>query len=57
MTRSHFTSHPSDEGQALVEYALLLGLVSVVAMGTLRLIGLDVTGVLNAVDAALKSVP
>jgi Flp pilus assembly pilin Flp len=57
MTRPHLTSHPSDEAQALVEYALLIALVTVVSMGTLRLVGLDVTGVLNAVDAALKSVP
>jgi Flp pilus assembly pilin Flp len=41
-----------EEGQALVEYALILALVSVVAAGTLALIGQDVLGALNAVEAA-----
>jgi pilus assembly protein Flp/PilA len=36
-----------EEGQALVEYALILALVSVVAIGALQLLGTNVTGVLN----------
>ncbi len=46
-----------EEGQAMVEYALILGLVSVVAIGALTLIGTDVNGVLTAVQAALGAVP
>ena len=46
-----------EDGQAMVEYALILGLVSVVAIGALTLIGQDVNGVLTAVQAALGAVP
>ena len=45
-----------EDGQAMVEYALILGLVSVVAIGALTLIGTDVNGVLGAVQAALAAV-
>ena len=45
------------EGQAMVEYALILGLISVVAIGALTLIGADVNGILTAVEAALGAVP
>ncbi len=36
--------HASDEGQALVEYALLLMLVATVSVGVLTAIGVEVTG-------------
>ena len=42
-----------EEGQALVEYALILALVSVVAIGALTSIGTDVTSKLNEVVTAL----
>jgi Flp pilus assembly pilin Flp len=45
------------EGQAMVEYALILGLISVVAIGALTLIGGDVNGILGQVEAALSAVP
>ena len=38
-----------EEGQALVEYALILALVSVVAIGALQLLGGNITAVLNNV--------
>ena len=38
-----------EEGQALVEYALILFLVSVVAVGTLKLLGTDIKSVLTKV--------
>jgi pilus assembly protein Flp/PilA len=43
----------SNEGQGLVEYALILVLVSVVAIGALQLIGTNVTSVLNVVANTL----
>jgi pilus assembly protein Flp/PilA len=46
-----------EDGQAMVEYALILGLVSVVAILALTGIGQDVNGVLGAVKAALDAVP
>ena len=45
------------EGQAMVEYAVILGLVSVVAIVTLTAVGGDVNGVLGAVEGALAAVP
>jgi pilus assembly protein Flp/PilA len=45
-----------EEGQGLVEYALILVLVSVVAIGALELIGTNVTSVLNVVANHLNPV-
>ena len=42
-----------EEGQALVEYSLILALVSVVAIGALTSIGDDVVTKLNEVVTAL----
>jgi pilus assembly protein Flp/PilA len=42
-----------EEGQGLVEYALILVLVSIVAIGALELIGTNVTSVLNVVANTL----
>jgi pilus assembly protein Flp/PilA len=44
-----------EEGQALVEYALILGLVSVVAIAVLQIVGQDITAILGAVTSALSS--
>ncbi|MGC2424889.1 MAG: Flp family type IVb pilin [Nitrospirota bacterium] len=42
-----------EKGQGMVEYALILVLVSVVALVALTLIGTDVTSVFNRVAAKL----
>jgi Flp pilus assembly pilin Flp len=42
-----------EEGQALVEYALILSLVSVVAILALQAVGTNVTNILNTIAAAL----
>jgi pilus assembly protein Flp/PilA len=42
-----------EEGQALVEYALILGLVAVVAIGALTTLGTNVTAVLSQIAAAI----
>jgi Flp pilus assembly pilin Flp len=44
-----------EEGQALVEYALILGLVSVVAIALLAAIGENITDLLARVTDALAS--
>jgi pilus assembly protein Flp/PilA len=44
-----------EEGQALVEYALILGLISVVAIALLSAIGTDIKEILSSVTAALAS--
>jgi pilus assembly protein Flp/PilA len=46
--RAAFASaHQREEGQALVEYALILALVSVVAVGSLTILGTNIDGVLS----------
>jgi Flp pilus assembly pilin Flp len=42
-----------EEGQALVEYTLILALVSIVAIGVLTNIGNDIVTKLKTVEAAL----
>ena len=42
-----------EEGQALVEYALILGLVAVVAIRALTTLGTNVTAVLSQIAAAI----
>ena len=45
------------EGQAMVEYALIAGLVSVVAIVALTTIGTDVNGVYTNIAQRLNAVP
>jgi pilus assembly protein Flp/PilA len=42
-----------DEGQGLVEYALIIFLVSIAAMGTLLILGESVDGVFADINGAL----
>jgi pilus assembly protein Flp/PilA len=46
-----------EKGQAMVEYALILGLISVVAIAALTAIGVDVKRVLDAIQVKLDAVP
>jgi pilus assembly protein Flp/PilA len=43
-----------EDGQALVEYALILALIAVVAIGALTAIGTGVDGILNAIADAIN---
>jgi pilus assembly protein Flp/PilA len=45
-----------EEGQALVEYALILALIAVFAIGALQLLGGNVSAILNSIASALGSV-
>jgi pilus assembly protein Flp/PilA len=42
-----------EEGQALVEYALIVSLIALVCVGALTLLGTNVNNLLNAMAAAL----
>ena len=46
-----------EEGQALVEYALILGLISVVSILALTTIGINVRNILDAIGRAIGAVP
>lgn len=42
-----------EEGQAMVEYALILALVSVAAVGILSLLGTSVSSIFSSINADL----
>ena len=42
-----------EEGQALVEYALLLSLIAVVSIGILTALGKSVSGIFDSVNQSL----
>jgi pilus assembly protein Flp/PilA len=44
------------EGQALIEYALILGLIAVLTIGVLQAIGTNVSGLLNQISSSMSSV-
>jgi len=43
------------EGQDLIEYALLVGLISLVAVGALIAVGGDVSAIFTAIEGKLAS--
>jgi pilus assembly protein Flp/PilA len=45
-----------EEGQALVEYALILALIAVVTIAVLQAIGINVSRILEKVSTTLSSV-
>jgi Flp pilus assembly pilin Flp len=38
-----------EQGQALIEYVLIISLISLVAIGALQLTGTDISGILNTI--------
>ncbi len=49
-----FVLYKDEEGQALAEYGLILGLVAVVAILALGILGAAITGKLGSVSSALN---
>ena len=48
-----FAMYKDEEGQALAEYGLILGLIAVVAIAALTLLGTAITGKLDIGNSAL----
>ena len=48
-----FAFYKDEEGQALAEYGLILGLIAVVAIAALTLLGTAITGQLSGLSGAL----
>ena len=48
-----FALYKDQEGQALAEYGLILGLIAVVALAALALLGTDITNKLGLINTAL----
>lgn len=53
MSRTHRQSVTAEEGQALVEYALILMLVALVTVAALTSIGINVANIINGLAGAL----
>ena len=53
LARIQLSAMRAEEGQALVEYALIISLIAVVAIATLTLTGNNVNGMLNSIANAL----
>jgi pilus assembly protein Flp/PilA len=51
--RIQLTKMRAEEGQALVEYALIISLIAVVAIAMLTLTGTNVNKILNSIAQAL----
>jgi Flp pilus assembly pilin Flp len=45
-----------EQGQALVEYALILALIALVTIGVLQALGVTLSGVLNNVSTRMSAV-
>jgi Flp pilus assembly pilin Flp len=45
-----------EDGQALIEYALILGLVALLTIGVLQAMGTNVSDLLNKVSSSMSSV-
>ncbi len=46
----------AEEGQALIEYALILALVALLTIGVLQAIGQNVSGLLGRVSTSMSNV-
>lgn len=51
--RQEIAPASAEDGQALVEYALILGLVALFALGSLRLLGTSVSSLLDGISSAI----
>jgi len=45
-----------EQGQALIEYALILGLIALVTIGVLQLLGQSISSLLGGLSSSLSSV-
>jgi len=46
----------NDEGQALIEYALVLALIAIVSIAALKALGADMSFLLNRISSQMASV-
>ena len=51
--KARFTN---DEGQALIEYALVLALIAIVTIGALKALGADISNLLQRAGSQMSSV-
>jgi Flp pilus assembly pilin Flp len=46
----------AEDGQALLEYALVLALIAIVSIGTLKALGINISGLMSSVGSQMASV-
>jgi Flp pilus assembly pilin Flp len=46
----------AEDGQALLEYALVLALIAIVSIGTLKALGVNISGLMSHVGSRMASV-
>jgi Flp pilus assembly pilin Flp len=54
--RLRLSGRRAEEGQALVEYALILALVTIVAVGTLEVLGQTIVGFLDLIADKMNTI-
>jgi Flp pilus assembly pilin Flp len=54
--RLRLSGSRAEEGQALVEYGLILALVTIVAVGTLEVLGQNIVGFLGLIADTMNSI-
>jgi pilus assembly protein Flp/PilA len=47
----------NEEGAALVEYGMLVGLIAVVCIGAVTLLGTGINGVFGVIQVAINAIP
>jgi pilus assembly protein Flp/PilA len=52
---SALTDHDEEEGQSMIEYGLIVALISIVAIVTLSTVGGNITDVFNSVAGKMHS--
>ena len=55
LTKTYLYLAEPEEGQALVEYALILAMITVVTLAVLQALGVDVSRILGKVSSSLSS--
>jgi pilus assembly protein Flp/PilA len=50
---SRYAAIESDEGQGLAEYALILALIAIIAIGALFFLGGQISSILSSIGAAI----
>jgi pilus assembly protein Flp/PilA len=55
LTKAYLYLAENEEGQALVEYALILAMITVVTIAVLQALGVDVSRILDKVSTSLSS--
>ena len=57
MLDNFFAMFRDEEGQGLVEYALIIVMVAIAVIALLQAVGVEITGVFTRINTALNTAP